>query len=248
MPKSLTKNKNEKNDKADKAIKLSAKAKAPKSAKKAGRLPGVPGAMTLEFARLWTQPRISKKRFDHVCGVAAVGDLLAKKAGVDRTLVGLACYLHDCCKETKDKELIEKARAFGLKLTAMEELNGHLLHGPVAAQTIKEELKISNAEVLAAISEHTLGNVPMSDISKVVFLADCLEESRPRDFTDPIWAALDIVIPFSNKKVNLDRAMLVACDLSLSNLLDSGKPIHPKTVDVRNHFLGIVRTVEKSTT
>ena len=31
----------------------------------------------------------------------------------------------------------------------------------------------------------------MSDISKIVFLADCLEESRPRDYTDPIWRALE---------------------------------------------------------
>ncbi len=241
MPKSLAKNKSEK------TIKLTVKDKAVKSGKKTARVPGVPSGMTLDFAREWTQPRISKKRFEHVCGVAAVGDLLAKKAGVNRLLVGLACYLHDCCKETKDKELIERARAFGLKLTAIEEVNGHLLHGPVAAQTIKAELKITNAEVLASISEHTLGNAPMSDISKVVFLADCLEESRPKDFTEPIWQALNIPVPGSNKKVNLDRAMLVACDLSLSHLLNAGKPIHPKTVDVRNHFLGIVRTVEKST-
>ena len=219
----------------------------PKTKEKTKKLVGVPVGMTLEAARQWTQPRISKKRFEHVCGVAQVGDLIAKKAGVNRMLVGLACYLHDCCKEVKDKELIERALAGGLQLSAIDKINGHLLHGPVAALTIKQELKISNKEVLAAISEHTLGNVPMSEVSKVVFLADCLEESRPKDFTDPIWQGLySDVLQDPNKKVNLDKAMLIACDLSLSNLIAVGKPIHPKTVDVRNHFLGIVRTVEKS--
>ncbi len=219
----------------------------PKTKEKTKKLPGIPAGMTLEIAREFAQPRISKKRFDHVCGVAAVGDLIAKKAGVNRLLVGLACYLHDCCKEIKEKELIERALAGGLELSATDRINGHLLHGPVAALTIKHELKISNKEVLAAISEHTLGNVPMSEVSKVVFLADCLEESRPKDFTEPIWKALySDVLAEPSKKVNLDKAMLIACDLSLSNLIDVGKPIHPKTVDVRNHFLGIVRTVEKS--
>ncbi len=219
----------------------------PKTKEKAKKIPGIPSGITLEEARAWTQPRVSKKRFDHICGVAQVGDMIAKKAGVNRLLVGLACYLHDCCKEVKDKELIERALAFGLELSAIDRINGHLLHGPVAAMTIKQELKISNKEVLAAISEHTLGNVPMCEVSKVVFLADCLEESRPKDFTDPIWQGLfSTVADDPNKKVNLDKAMLIACDLSLSNLIDVGKPIHPKTVDVRNHFLGIVRTVEKS--
>lgn len=233
--------------KAVKEQKILKDLKEPKKAvKKKIAVRGVPAGMTLEIARDWTQPRISKKRFDHVCGVAAVGDLIAKKAGVNRFLVGLACYLHDCCKETKDKELIEHALRGGLTLSAIEAVNGHLLHGPVAALTIKEELKITNKDVLTAISEHTLGSVTMSEISKVVFLADCLEESRPVSFTEPIWAALNTPVGLTNKKVNLDRAMLVACDLSLSGLLESGRPIHPKTVDVRNHFLGIVRTVEKS--
>ena len=208
---------------------------------------GVPAEMSLAAARQWTERRISKKRFEHVVGVAEVGDELAQKAGVDRFLVGLACWLHDSCKEIKDKELVEMARQAGLNLNQIEEENGHLLHGPVAAFTIRQELGISNTEVLAAISEHTLGNAPMSDISKVVFLADCLEKSRPTSFTGPIWEALDSPATDKKKKqVNLAKAMLKASDLSLGHLLESGRVIHPKTVDVRNYFLGIVRAVEKA--
>jgi predicted HD superfamily hydrolase involved in NAD metabolism len=208
---------------------------------------GIPGDLTLDVARSFTEKRISKKRFEHVCGVAEVGELLAKRANVDSYLVALACWLHDCCKEIKDKELVNLAREGGLKPTAIEEENGHLLHGPVAALTIERELGITNKEVLQSVSEHTLGNVPMSDISKVVFLADCLEKSRPTAFTAPIWEALGS--PMADKKkavVNLNKAMLKASDLSLAHLLESGRVIHPKTVDVRNYFLGIVRAVEKA--
>jgi predicted HD superfamily hydrolase involved in NAD metabolism len=209
---------------------------------------GIPEKMTLRKALLYAEPRVTKKRFLHILGVAKVGDELAKLAGVNRFLVGLACLLHDSCKEMKDSELLSQAKKGRLKLSAIDKKNGHLLHGPVAALTIKKELKISNKEVLNAIREHTLGAVGMTDISKVVFLADCLEPGRPADFTQPIWQALKEPVPIGSGrcKINLDNAMLVACDLSLAHLLSARRSIHPRTVDVRNHFLGIVRAAQKA--
>jgi len=133
---------------------------------------GIPASLTLEFARDWALPRVSKKRADHVIGVHKVGRELANIAGLnndDQFIVELACLLHDACKEFKDTLLVDLAEQFGMKLTALEKTNGHLLHGPVAAFTVKKELFITNQTVLHSISEHTLGNCPMSDISKLVF-------------------------------------------------------------------------------
>lgn len=211
-----------------------------------GRAKGIPTNITLELAAKWVEPRVTKKRFQHIMGVAAVGKDLAVLADVDPLVVGLACLLHDACKEMKDYELIEKALQYRMPLSPLELISGHLLHGPVAAQLIKRELKITNKEVLNAMAEHTLGATTMSQVSKVVFLADCLEAGRSEDFTKPIWEALGITPGAPVSEINLDRAMLVACDLSLSHLLASRRPIHPRTVDVRNHFLGIVRAAEKS--
>lgn len=225
-----------------KAVKSGAtKSKASKSKAK-----GIPANITLELAAKWVEPRVTKKRFQHILGVAAVGKDLAVLADVDPLVVGLACLLHDACKEMKDYELIERALQYRMPLSPLELVSGHLLHGPVAAQLIKRELKITNKEVLSAMAEHTLGATTMSQVSKVVFLADCLEAGRSEDFTKPIWEALGITPGAPISEINLDRAMLVACDLSLSHLLASRRPIHPRTVDVRNHFLGIVRAAEKS--
>ncbi|MBU6450426.1 MAG: bis(5'-nucleosyl)-tetraphosphatase (symmetrical) YqeK [Cyanobacteria bacterium REEB67] len=238
---------------------------------------GVPASLTLDFAREWALARVSKKRADHVVGVQKVGKKLARLAGLDRQdqfIVELACLLHDACKEFKDAKLVELAAAGGLQPNQVEQVNGHLLHGPVAALVVRDELAVSNEAVLAAITEHTLGNRPMSDISKIVFLADCLEESRPKDYTRPIWQALETPaatgdgpasqrananqsdrddkkkkaneVEATSAPVNLDNAMLVALDLGLAQLLDSRRAIHPKTVDVRNYFLGIVRASAKT--
>lgn len=199
--------------------------------------PGIPQKVSLEFARDWARPRISEKRFNHVQGVAKTGRKLAKHAGVDPFLSELAGWLHDACKEVKAAELYKMAKDFGLKLDGFDESNGHLLHGPIAAEVVKRELQITHEPLLDAIRQHTMGEVDMTDLSKVAYLADCLEESRPRDFTDPIWTALGWRPGGKDEGVDLDKAMLVACDLGLQHLIESGKAIHLKTVVVRNWFL-----------
>lgn len=209
---------------------------------------GIPADFTLEKAAEWVRPRISEKRFSHVKGVAKVARELAEEARCDVFLAELAGWLHDCCKETKDRELVIQALQFGLQLTPLDRVSGSLWHGPVGAETIKRDLNITNEAVLDAIREHTLGAVNMSDLSKVVFLADCLEASRPSDYTDPIWYALRGGDPKKFEKKSkrkqdpdLDMAMLVACDLGLTQLIESERVIHPRTVEVRNFYLDVIR-------
>jgi predicted HD superfamily hydrolase involved in NAD metabolism len=236
---------------------------------------GVPATLTLEFAREWVRSRISEKRFRHTEGVAETARELAARSNCDEFLAELGGLLHDCCKEVKDKELIARAKQFGLKLHPIEELNGHLLHGPVAAETVRAELGLTNQEVLDAIAEHTLGAVNMTTLSKVVFLADAIEPGRSTDYVKPIWQALHpCVWPEESATVetseiaaktatkteagkcvfglealkltskippDLDKAVLVACDLGLQDLVESKRYIHPKTVDVRNFYLNLIK-------
>jgi len=210
---------------------------------------GIPKNVTIESAREWVRPRVSQHRFNHVEGVAEVAGELADKAGCDKFMAELAGWLHDACKETKDKQLVVEAKEFGIKLLPVEEANGHLLHGPVAAKTVERDLGITNQLVLHAISEHTLGAVDMTIMSQVLFLADCLEASRDDSFTAPIWTALGYEVHHQKSKkrkfvgpLDLDAAILVACDLSLAYLLEDKKTIHPKTVDVRNWYLNKIKT------
>jgi predicted HD superfamily hydrolase involved in NAD metabolism len=224
---------------------------------------GVPETLTIEFARDWVRERISEKRFRHSAGVAETARELAARCNCNEFLAELGGWLHDCCKEVKDKELIERAKNCGLVLHPVEELNGHLLHGPVAAETVRRELGLTNTDVLNAIAEHTLGAVNMTTLSKIVFLADAIEPGRSKDYVKPIWQALHpCVWPEPEELLDgnqpvlyglealkltgkvppdLDRAVLVACDLGLEDLVKSERYIHPKTVDVRNFYLSLTR-------
>lgn len=193
---------------------------------------GVPPGLTVNLLRDWVEPRISAKRFKHVRGVTKVARQLATKLNCDPLLAEIAAWLHDCCKEMKATDLVDKAKLLGVQFTAIEELQGHLLHGPVAAATVRIELGITNNDVLSAIAEHTLGNAPMCPLSEVLYLADCLEEGRPKSYTAPIWGALDL-----EGSLDVARAIVVASDLGLIHLIESGRPIHPRTIEVRNYYM-----------
>ncbi len=198
----------------------------------AAQYPGIPANLTLQFAEGWVRPRVSEKRFQHIKGVVDVCRRLAQAVHADTYPAELSGWLHDACKQVKDKELVQMAESFGMKLDPIEREFGHLLHGPVAAAVARKELGLESQEVLDAIAQHTLGAVPMSTLSQICFLGDCLEESRPVEYTAPIWAALDL-----HNQPDLDKAILVACDLNLKHLMETGKPIHPRTVEVRNYYL-----------
>lgn len=193
---------------------------------------GIPDEITVDFIKEWVRPRNSEKRFRHIEGVVAVARRLALRTGCDPFLAEMGGWLHDACKETKDSKLVEMAKELHVPFGPIERAHGHLLHGPVAAAIAEKDLNITNRELLAAVAEHTLGNVPMSLLSEILFLADCLEESRSPEYTTPIWEALDI-----DGEINIPKAIIVASDLGFKHLMDSGRPIHPRTVDVRNHYL-----------
>ncbi len=197
----------------------------------------------LQYVQKWAKPRVSAKRFAHIAGVAQTAKDLAHKFIRDPELIylaELAGWLHDACKETKDSVLIEQAKAYGLKLDPVEEANGHLLHGPVAAQLIKHEFGLQHQDALNAIAEHTLGAVNMSLLSKIVFLADAIEPNRPTEYADPIKQALNN--DSTNDDISpLDKAILIACNSNLKLLLETNKVIHPRTVEVRNYYLQICR-------
>jgi predicted HD superfamily hydrolase involved in NAD metabolism len=198
----------------------------------------------LKYVQSWVKERVTQKRFGHIVGVAHTAKKLAQQFSNDPELAykaELAGWLHDACKETKDKELVEQAKKYGLQLDPVEEENGHLLHGPVAAQLVKEEFGLKDQDILNAIAEHTLGAINMTLLSKIVFLADAIEPGRSAEYADPIREPIktgsvkDAIAP-------LDKAILIACQSSLDYLAQVGKAIHPKTVAVRDYYLKICQS------
>lgn len=120
--------------------------------------------------------RLSAKRFTHVKGVMETAKELAKRHGVNVADAEVAALLHDVSKE---QDLHQAKRMLQLKEEhAYLEHSSKIWHAPLGAIVAMETFGISNPDILNAIRFHTTGRPEMSDLEKVIFVADYTEPNR----------------------------------------------------------------------
>jgi len=103
---------------------------------------------------------------------------LARRWDVDPERVELAAWGHDLCRAARPVDLLTKAWEMRIPVSQQEEDSPMLLHGPVAACMLDQQFNVSDAEVLEAVRDHTLGGPSMSLIAKIVLLADKVEPNK----------------------------------------------------------------------
>jgi predicted HD superfamily hydrolase involved in NAD metabolism len=177
----------------------------------------------------WLEAQVPPSRVQHVLGVEQMAIALAHAHSLDRKQAALAALLHDLAKYFKPQTLLNLATEAGLPLDPVDEANPHLLHADVGAIVAQREFGVTDADVLAAIANHTLGSPGMNALSCVVFLADTLEPGRGDT------AELNHLRTISQQ--NLTKAVWMTCDYTFKYLLDSGRLIHPRALQTRNWFL-----------
>jgi predicted HD superfamily hydrolase involved in NAD metabolism len=174
----------------------------------------------------WLRANVSEHRVNHILGVEAMSIELAQIHHLDVEKAALAGLMHDLAKYFKPQRLLEMAQAEGLLLDEVDFVNPHLLHADVGAIVARDDFRVTDREVLAAIANHTLGQPRMSALSCAVFLADSLEMGRGNDQT------LESLRQESRQ--NLVRAVWLTCDVGIQHLIGARKQIHPRTIRTRN--------------
>ncbi len=177
--------------------------------------------------------KLSKQRFKHSLQVAEVARELAGHYKIDREKAYLIGLLHDYAKGISGEELIAIAEENRLLLDAVEILVPDLLHAPVGAWLVANELGIKDPEIINAIKFHTLGDIHMSDMDKIIYLADMIEPGRDYPGQERLRN-----LAFRD----LDDAMHFGLDSTIRYCLEQNRIIHPRTIEVRNKYL---ETIEK---
>lgn len=124
------------------------------------------------------EDRVGPRRFKHSLGVSETAASLARTYGADETAARVAGLLHDWDKGYDDPGILARADELGMELTEELRAMPRVLHGITAAEALGREFPELPPEVLAAIERHTLGDVDMSDLDMIVYIADALEPSR----------------------------------------------------------------------
>lgn len=125
---------------------------------------------------------------------------LAARWDLDPERVTLATWGHDLFRSFPPQEQLRLAVEAGLPIAEADRADPVLLHGPIAAVTLRERFGVTDDEALAAVRDHTLGSPEMPLLAKVILLADKFEK-RKRDRTPVMkeirrlaWRDLDLAL------------------------------------------------------
>ena len=171
---------------------------------------------------------LDKERFDHSISVEITALELAKIHGVDPYKTAVAGLLHDCAKNTSPDNILKAALKEKIKMDLFLKKEPKLVHGLLSASIARKDFGISDPDILAAISNHTSGRPGMSDLEKIIFLADHLEPGREGSGRARM---------FSVAKKDLDKAIVMVADDMIKYLIKRGFPIHSRAILTRNYYI-----------
>ena len=176
------------------------------------------------------------KRLRHCLGVEKAARELAERFGLDVEKAGLAGLLHDYAKKVSDEEFLGLIDKYKLN-PDLKNWGNNVWHGMVGIYKIQEDLGIEDAEILRAIEVHTVGSGTMSELDKVVYVADYIEHNR--DFP-----GVDKARELAQRSLNLAVAYETA--RTVEHLAHKGKPIYPQTLETYNAFVGYLKEIEEN--
>lgn len=168
----------------------------------------------------YLESHLTPKRFKHSVETAHLSRKLAILYGADPIKAEFAGLCHDFAKELKSKKMVEYIDDFGIFKDPSIVAIPNLAHGEVGAEILKKSFKINDDEILDPIRWHTYGHIDMSLLSKIIYIADVIEQSRTFDGVEVIRK-----LAFQN----LDEAILVFDDQCSKNLANRKMSMHTYT-------------------
>ncbi len=170
---------------------------------------------------------LSEKRFLHSQGVAKRAVELAKIYGEDQKKAQLIGIIHDIAKEMPKEEAIQYAKENGIIFDEIEKSEPALWHSKLGASIVEKKYGFSK-EMSQAILYHTTGNINMSLLDKIIYIADKTEENR----TNP-----DLVLAREISNQNLDEGLLIVAKRTIEYSLKKNSLIHPDTINLINKLI-----------
>lgn len=184
--------------------------------------------MQEQALRAFLQEVLPKKRYQHSLGVEETAVALAERYGANVEQARLAGLLHDCAKSYDNEATLEAALRYGMKLDAVYAASPQLLHGAAGAYRAREELGIEDEAVLHAICYHTIPDVQMGLLDKIVFIADMMEPNRNYPGVEDLREAASH---------SLEEAYLLSLSRTIIHVTERRQLLHLSSVEAYNALL-----------
>ena len=171
------------------------------------------------------QNRLTPKRYHHSLCVADEAVRLAEKYGGNKEKAYLSVLLHDITKNATEQEHLHIFQEFGIMLNDVEKNAEKLWHAVSGAAYIEHILGINDYEIITAVRYHTTARADMSQLEKLLYLADFTSSDRDYD---------DIDIMREKVEISMEAALDYALSYTINDLVSRGKPLHIDTINAYN--------------
>lgn len=182
----------------------------------------------LKEIREYLMNNLKPSRYGHTLGVVNTAIKLAEVYGEDKNKAEIAALCHDVAKNMSHKELKKIIEDENIVLSIDEENTQELWHSITAPIIARKVFEIDDEEILNAMRWHTTGKENMTNLEKIIYLADLIEPSR-------IFDGVEEIREVAYK--DLDLAMLKALTHTTIYLLTKGCAVDINSVKARNYLV-----------
>ena len=187
--------------------------------------------------------QMSEKRRIHILAVEKMAERLGRIYAPEKLdVLSVAALLHDYTKEIPYDRQLAICLENGYIPTDDEMSAPKTLHAITAALLIPKELpEFNDPEVVSAVRWHTTGRAGMTLTEKLIFLADYIDESRK--FPDCVtlrhafFDAEPEKMDMEARLAHLRDVLIISYNMTVSALLEDGKPISRHTVMSLNELI-----------
>lgn len=196
--------------------------------------------MTIDFKEELKQ-YVSGKRYDHSIAVEKECRALAEIFCLDERdteRLSVAAHLHDITKQLSTDQHIALCDKFGIPYAESDIASPKTFHAKTGAALAREKYpELCDDFVYNCIRYHTTGRANMTLAESILYLADYIEPTRT--FRDCISLRNYFYNGLGNteKHVLLRNTLIMSFDMTISDLVSSGRMIDFDTIASRNHLL-----------
>ncbi|PYZ98713.1 phosphohydrolase [Alteribacter lacisalsi] len=164
-------------------------------------------------------------RYEHTVRVTESAEKLAHRFGADVEAARMAAILHDYAKYRPAGEMKRAILGTVWLSDDWTRYGDPILHAPAGAVFVKEELGVTDRQLLDAIVYHTTGKAGMSLLEKIIYLADYIEPGRTFPGVEDVRKAAE---------TSLDKACFMALANTVTFLVNRRQPVFPDTIHAYN--------------
>ncbi len=169
-------------------------------------------------------------REKHIAGVVAAAEMIRSEVfpHLDKEEVYTAAFYHDC---TKSEDQMHLLKEYSIEPTEDLLRSPAVIHAFTGAERLKREGKSEN--IVNAVRYHTTGRPNMTEIEKIIFIADYIEENREYESCK---SARNEYLKSEKTEKNIDKLILKILKDTIEHLKEKGAYVYPLTIETAEYY------------